>query len=141
VLNSSAHDYSATVSASGLTIVFASERDGSTDLYIATRATTTGSWSTPNPITELNTSSLESGPFLSPDELTIYFESDRPGSVGVDLYMATRLGVSAQFGAPVKISGVNTDADDVDPWLTTDLSVIFFASDRDGDLDIYRAAR
>ena len=55
-----------------------------------------GGWSTPVPITELNTANSESGPWLSNDNLTMYF------SRSVDdwqLYQATRNSIGSPFGS------------------------------------------
>jgi Tol biopolymer transport system component len=70
-------------------IVFDSTRDGSYDLFVATRARATDPWSAPIPIAELNTTANERDPTLSADMRTIMFSRD--GSpTGIDLYIATR---------------------------------------------------
>ena len=83
-----------TVRADGREIFFYSGRAGGAggnDIWTSTRTTVTAPWSTPVPVTALNTSFSEVHPALDLDRLTIYFASNRPGgSGGNDLYMATR---------------------------------------------------
>lgn len=80
----------------GLEIFFQSNRVGaiglSNDLWVATRASTLDVWSTPvNLGATINTASLEQNPYLSSDNKTLFFASDRPGGFGaLDLYMITR---------------------------------------------------
>ena len=79
-VNSSTNDYSPMLSQDRLTLYFDSGRTGvSEDLYMATRAASTDSFSTPVPIDELNTGAAESDPWVSPDGRHIYFE--RGGSL------------------------------------------------------------
>lgn len=113
------------------------------DLYESTRPNTSSPWSTPVPITELNTSGAERSPFLSPDGLTIYFSSDRnSGSAGVnDMFYATRTSTTQPFGTPVAMTEINTANDDDDPWLSSDGRILMMTSDRSGDYEIYEARR
>jgi len=84
-VNSNSNDYSPMLSQDRLTLYFDSGRTGvSEELFMATRASTADSFSTPVPITELNTGASESDPWVSPDRRHIYFE--RAGS----LYEARR---------------------------------------------------
>lgn len=71
----------------------------------------TRDFQTPKNITELNTSLNEGSPRLSDDELTLYFDAERPADgPGFDVYAATRTSLDAPFGAPVKIPGVRPTA-------------------------------
>lgn len=79
--------------------------------------------------------------FLSQDGLTLVFKYEPPGGDG-DLYWTKRTSVDEPFVGATAVPGVdlNTDSDERDPWLSPDGSVLYFASDRDGEaLDIYRA--
>jgi hypothetical protein len=51
---------------------------------MARRTDAMATWGTATPISELNTGAVESDPWLSPDETTIYFGR------GTDIFMATR---------------------------------------------------
>jgi TolB protein len=82
-------------------------------------------------------------PWLSPDELTIYFSSQRASS-GDDLWRATRNSRSEAFAAPVIATELNSIGNDAGIFLTPDGKVALFASDRSGGaggVDIYRATR
>jgi hypothetical protein len=67
--------------------------------------------------TELNTSSLDGCPIQSPDGLSLYMASNRPGGKGgLDIWVATRASTSAPWGAPVNVGEpVNSAADDFCP--------------------------
>lgn len=103
---------------------------------------TFGPWSAPQAIAELNTSNFEAMPRLSPDELAIYFHSQRAGGSGDrDLWTATRTSTTAPFGTPVNLTQLNTTAADRDPAPAGDGLAIVFSSARTGSLDLYGATR
>jgi len=66
---------------------------------------------------ELNTPSLDGCPIQSPDGLSLYMASNRPGGKGgLDVWMASRASVSAPWGAPQNLGEpVNSAADDFCP--------------------------
>ena len=86
-LNSSAVDQMPNVSADGSEIVFASNRGGNMDIYTATFDRVTGLWSSPVPITAVNTAEPESRPSLSGDGKRLYFGR----GVTADIYVSTRV--------------------------------------------------
>src|SRR5437870_2552666 len=65
---------------------------GGIDLWVSQRESTLDPWSTPvNLGNTINTVFLEQNAYLSSDNRTLLFSSDRPGgSGGLDLYMSTR---------------------------------------------------
>jgi hypothetical protein len=67
--------------------------------------------------TELNTPALDGCPIQSPDGLSLYMASNRPGGKGgLDIWMASRSSTSAAWGAPVNLGEpVNSAADDFCP--------------------------
>jgi Tol biopolymer transport system component len=89
-LNSSSSDVDPYLSADGLEFFFNSNRvpDNGEDLYYATRTSTAGKFSEPRPITELNGTSKERDPWLSPDLRYITFSSNRSGTYLI--YQASR---------------------------------------------------
>jgi hypothetical protein len=66
---------------------------------------------------ELNTASLDGCPIQSPDGLSLYMASNRPGGKGgLDIWVATRASASAPWDAPVNLGEpVNSAADDFCP--------------------------
>src|SRR5262245_1977720 len=88
--------------------------------------------------------SNDTDPFISPDDLTLYFTTE-PAPAGVDdtnIWMATRPSRSSPFKAPVRADQFNSPYNDQDPYMTTDGREFFFATDRGGNgFEIYRAVR
>lgn len=79
-------------------------------------------------------------PALSPDEQTLYFASDRPGTFGQsDLYKVT-INSDGSYGTPVNLGkGINTEGRETFPFVTKD-NQLYFASDGHpglGGLDIF----
>jgi hypothetical protein len=80
----------------GLEIFFVSNRPGSIansqDLWVATRETVFDAWSEPiNLGSPVNTELVDVQPYISSDRETLFFASNRPGTLGsADIYMSTR---------------------------------------------------
>lgn len=66
---------------------------------------------------EVNTASLDGCPIQSPDGLSLYIASNRPGGRGgLDIWVATRATTSSPWGAPTNLGEpVNSGADDFCP--------------------------
>src|SRR5262245_51246970 len=97
--------------------------------------------------TELNTPSLDGCPIQSPDGLSIYLASNRPGGQGgLDIWVATRSSTSAPFGAPQNLGApVNSAADDFCPTPVGKNGLFFVSSEAlpgaCGQGDIYFTSR
>jgi hypothetical protein len=76
--------------------------------------------------------------FLTEDGLTLFYCSAAAENEG-DLYYAIRPSLDEPFGPPIAITDLNTGADERDPWLSPDGTTLYFASDREGTLDIFRS--
>jgi outer membrane protein OmpA-like peptidoglycan-associated protein/tetratricopeptide (TPR) repeat protein len=81
-------------------------------------------------------------PALSPDEKTLYFASDMPGSFGEsDLYKVT-INSNGGYGPPQNLGNtINTEGKETYPYLTSE-NEIYFASDGHpglGGLDVFVA--
>jgi Tol biopolymer transport system component len=110
---------------------------GSTDLLEGTLG---GGDATP--ITALNTDDNETGAFLTQDCLTIYFGSDRTGMSVI--YTSHRSAITSAWPGPTPvidfvIPGGNGAQED--PWLSADGHTFAFASNADGDRDIFISTR
>lgn len=76
----------------GLTLFYSvTPSNGAPDLFVATRASTAAPFSQPAALTDLNTSSDERDPWLSPDGTAFFFSSDRGGNLQIYQVTATLL--------------------------------------------------
>jgi Tol biopolymer transport system component len=84
-LNTGSPDHEPWINGTKTFLVWTSARvSGNDDIWMARRTDAMATWGTATPISELNTGAVESDPWLSPDETTIYFGR------GTDIFMATR---------------------------------------------------
>ena len=127
------------LSPDGNTLYFSSDVQGSgiggMDIYYARR---NGSvWESPvNPGTSVNTAGNETFPYVAADSI-LYFTSDGwPGYGGMDVFHTNMAG--AKFGK-VRNMGAdfNTNKDDLSLIIDIKNRIGFFASNRDGDDDIF----
>jgi hypothetical protein len=94
-LSTTSRDRTVSIRRDGSEIFFASDRPvgyGGFDLWTSTRASTSDDWSEPiNLGPTVNSNSVDAGPSLSFDGTTLYFSSNRAGSLGfLDLYISRR---------------------------------------------------
>jgi Tol biopolymer transport system component len=116
--------------------------DSLTDIYRAPR--TNGSLGVPSAVEELNTTFAEIAPVVTPDELTIYFASDRSDGQArgeYDIWTATRSDVGGAFSPPANVAEVNTPSSDVPTFITHDGCTLYLWSDRGGSVAAYVATR
>lgn len=78
--------------------------------------------------------------FLTDDGLSLWFNRTPVDGSG-DLYVSTRESLDAPFGEAMPVEGINTPFEERDPWLSPDGEELYFASDRSGMLQIFRAVR
>jgi Tol biopolymer transport system component len=102
-------------------------------------------WSTPiHAGPSINSPYSDGQPHLSPDGLTLYFASDRPGGHGAhDVWVAQRATTESAWEEPENLD-INTAAVEGSPALSPDGSLLFFYSDRPGGCgghDIWRSKR
>lgn len=81
-------------------------------------------------------------PALSPDEKTLYFSSDMPGTLGGSDLFKVAINADGSFGTPVNLGkGINTEGRETFPNVT-DENELYFASDGQlglGGLDVFVA--
>ena len=87
-INSPEDDEAPSLSGDHLTLMFASSRSGSFDIWMATRETSTATFGSLGPVPQLNSDDYESNVSLSRDGREVIFVSDRSGTS--QLYRATR---------------------------------------------------
>ena len=113
---------------------------GDEDIYQSTR-NANGTFNAPTNVAELNSSSFDRNSAVRRDGLEIFFASERGGLGGRDIWVSTRASVSAAWNPPVNVASVNASGSDQSPSLSPDGAVLYFASSRDGSVDIYTATR
>lgn len=120
-----------------LVIIFPTTRPpnmGDLDFWTATQ-NADGTWNNPQPVDELNTPAREGGhPTISPDGLTIYFTSTRPGGLGgFDIWVSTRATTNDPWSTPVDLPApINSPSNDRGPFLAHNGNQLYFSSDRVG---------
>jgi hypothetical protein len=132
-LNTRQNEGAQTLSSNGRYMYFtACDRSGgmgSCDIYFS--AFNDGRWSEPNNLrSPVNTSHWESQPSISADGKTLYFSSNRPGGMGgKDLWYST-MDDRNQWNTPLNLgSRINTDGDEMSPFIHFDGKTLYFASD------------
>jgi hypothetical protein len=104
---------------------------GSQDIWTAARLTSQGDFSAPTLLAEVNSSAFDAAPWVSADELTMTFVSDRqPGVGGADIYIATRNSPTVPFSPPVLLGGtaVNSPSNEDRAVMTRDGLTVYFGS-------------
>mgnify|MGYP001178453270 CR=1 FL=1 len=134
-------NFEAAFSSDGRNMALVLERDKGSDIFISSWDGRV--WSAPEPIATINTDSNERGPAFSSSGNYLYFSSDRKGGQGgYDIYEALWNGsewTSVRNLGP----SVNGPSNETGPALSSDDSMLYFSSDRNGieDKDIYAAIR
>ncbi len=79
-------------------------------------------------------------PVLSPDEKSMYFASDMPGSLGESDIFMVEIKEDGGFGTPVNLGNtINTEARETFPFMTSE-EILYFSSDGHpglGGLDVF----
>jgi RHS repeat-associated protein len=161
-LNSNVSDEDPFLSEDENTLYFVSDRPtGDRDLWMSTRPASppNSPFLPPTKLAVVNTLddwAEERRPLLTPDQLTLYFHSDREGGNGDfdgDIFIARRTsttqasGAPQDFGAPTLVDGLNSSSRDFPVALSKDSCTLYFASNRDtgggisSPFKLYRASR
>jgi len=105
-------------------------------------------WSAPvNLGPPINTAAVEANPTLSPNELSLYFQSDRAdGHGGTDIWVSHRACETCPWGEPEDLeSTINTSGNEGAPSISLDGHLLFFYSTGlpggQGAFDIYVSRR
>ena len=129
-LESNLDDQGARLTPDELTVVFARSRtNGTSDLYLATRATIGDPFGTPELLGTANSVSSELWPTLAPDALLMLFDSNR-GTNTFHVYITKRTGADQPFGPPT--ASVALADGDGQPMLANAGSLYFSSSTRTG---------
>jgi hypothetical protein len=134
-LNSPTWDVRAALSPDGLEFYFCRGYGAEGDLWVATRASLDDPWGAPTNLgPAINDDTLDCGPCLMPDGLTLYFYSDRLGEPpGGDMWMTTRPTLADARGTPINLRApLNTGTWDYWPHIAADGLALLFCSSREG---------
>lgn len=89
----------------------------------------TAAFGAPTPLADFNTAANEDAIFLSDDQLTALFSTDRTGGAGgYDVWLAVRSDRQAAFSAPGPAAGVNSADNERQPVLSGDALHLYFMS-------------
>ena len=117
---------------------------GGSDLYISQM---TGAWSfgAAELIPGVNSAYDDMQPSLSRNGQELVFASNRPGSLGFDIWSATRDSITSLWSDPVNLgSNVNSAGNETRPSLSWDANMLLFGTTRpgvEGVSDIYYSTR
>ena len=155
-LNSKWHDGPITISADGKTAYFASEsykekqsspKDKKANakysqVYLFSATKNGDSWGTPSSLPFNDKSFSNSNPSLSRDGKTLYFSSNRSGSVGGTDIWKVAVNADGTYGEPQNLGNkVNTEGNESFPFIADDNKTLYFASSGKqgfGGLDMYQ---
>ena len=133
-------DVSLTMSFDGQVLILSAVRFDSEDmdLYVCFREGE-NEWGIPQHLGKnVNSPRRETAPFLSEDNTTLFFSSNRGGDS--DIYICRRLDDTwKNWSAPYKaVEPINSSADDSQPYFNMTSGYLYFTSKRDGNSDIFR---
>ena len=143
-INTKENEGTATISADGRTLVFTScggkKGFGSCDLFISYKQG--DNWTSPRNLgLGVNSPEWESQPSLSADGRTLYFVSDRKGSLGKRDIWVSKLDSTNMWAKAANLGNpINTIEDDLSPFIHANGKTLFFASEGHvgmGGLDLY----
>ena len=138
-------DVNLAMSGDGNVLILSMERNdsyGNNDLYICHKLGV-NHWSEPKNLgSRINTPARETTPFISEDGNKIFFSSNRRGTLGGnDIFYVVRQGEGwNNWSEPFRfVEPINSDADDSQPYFNSATGYLYFSSNREGSMDIYRA--
>jgi hypothetical protein len=119
---------------------------GGADIYSSDQLSD-GSFGPAVLVTELSSAMNEGRPSIRRDALEIFLQSNRLGSIGgsTDLWVSRRRSTLDVWSTPVTLGdAINTAFAEQNPYLSSDGTTLYFASDRpggSGGLDLYMSKR
>lgn len=135
-LNTWGEDWMPALTRTGHELYFSSTGlggQGGHDIFVATWDPAIQRYGSPVPVAGVNSAWHDSGPALSPDGQTLFFNSTRPAiTTGENILQAQRIGSGAAFGNIGSISAANGNAFDQEPGPSADLQHLLFCSNRAG---------
>ena len=143
VVNTAASEADPYVVPSGKAIWFdAYVGPGDSDIYRSASGPT--GLTTREKVLGIGSAAVDAYPVVTPDELTLYFASNRvdPDSLGdYEIYVATRAVATAAFDQPKLLKVLSTADAEFPTWISRDECELYLTRRVSGNYDIYRAER
>jgi hypothetical protein len=92
-------------------------------------------------VVELSSPAQDGRPYVSHTGLEMFLQSNRVGSVGLDIWVATRDTIDVAWSAPVRVNELSTADQDVTPVLSWDRETLIFGRATATSGDVYWATR
>jgi Tol biopolymer transport system component len=139
VINTTSNEWAVCLSPDGLEMYFISDRPGGSgdfDIWLTTRVAIDADWDPPENLGPMiNSPGTEFSAGISSDGLTLYFNSDRAGSDGLDLWKSTRVHKNDLWTIPINLGPiVNSQYWESTATISADGLELYFLSDRPGGL-------
>jgi len=130
----------------GRELYFVSTRTGSAgvDIWVARRDSVAEDWGPAELVPELNSADADYDPEISPDGLTLLFNSTRVvegAKGGFDIFVSTRSSRDADWSMPELVPALNSADSDMAAVMNEDQTVVVFHRSIAGDLDLYVSSR
>ncbi len=137
-LDTAGDNWDGMLSADGVTLVFSSTRNGTEQLFRATRASASVDFGSPLELVNLTGPYDENKPYVQGLNVALWFESFATGAG--DIYLSPSVGGDYIAGSPV--TELNTGAEEGFPVVSADATLIyFFRSSATTNDDIWTARR
>jgi hypothetical protein len=122
---------------------YRTESPGISRIKLSERRSIDDPWQPGTNLNELNVLGSVANPTLAEDELMIIFSGyNLPGGQGqYDIWMATRPSRNTSFSNVTNLTEINSPATDVHPSASPDGLTLYFASDRNGIGQLFKAIR
>lgn len=148
-LNSAANEFDAHITADGLHLYFSNDTASHSQIFLSTRATTSGAFGPPAVVTQLSDSYQNANATFTADESVVVFTSTRPittGATDANIWYSVRGSRGGELIAPQPMPApVNyASSTEYEPFITQDGCEVYFTSTRhapdDDDLFVARIA-
>jgi len=143
-INTAGSNGTPALSPDGLELYYYSDRVGSVggrDVWVSRRESTGAAFGAAQNLPDINTIDTDHLARVSSDQLSLFFSSTRPGGGVEDIFVATRATLDEPFTSPARVAELNHSGNDSGATLAEDGLTVYFASNRSGSWDLFRATR
>lgn len=130
--NTDANEDDPHLSSKGLTLFYSSDAKGKYDILMSQRPSLRAAWPKGKPLDDyVQTKVDDRSVFLTPDlryPQYLFFATKKDQETkNFDIYVAVRQSARSVYTAPTPVNSVDTDEDEKDPWLSSDLRRLYFS--------------